>query len=80
MAAFDGRGGQVPVVAVAVACHRALTDVQDRVGDPAEELPVMGDREQCAAVLPQARLKPAHGLITEVVGRLVEQEQFRLCP
>ncbi|WBB70755.1 hypothetical protein [Micromonospora sp. WMMD812] len=32
----------------------------------------MGDREHCAAVLPQARLQPAHGLIIQVIGRLIE--------
>ncbi len=76
--AFGGLGGEVARVAVAVAADRAgvVVDLQDGVGDPVEERPVVGDGDECAAMGAQPLLQPRHRLVVQVVRGLVEQQQF----
>ncbi len=77
---FGGASGQVAGVAVAVAAQGAavLVHLQDRGGDPVEEDAVVGDGDDRAPVGAQPLLQPGHGLVVEVVGGLVEQQQLGL--
>src|SRR5690606_21290805 len=77
-AAGGGLGGAVAVPAVPVPGDRAqiAVDLQDHRGDALQERPVVGDRHDGAPVGAQVVLQPADGAGVQVVGRLVEQQQF----
>ena len=53
----------------------AAIELEDPLGDVVEEVAVVGDRDDRAAVLVEEALEPLDRLGVEVVGRLVEQEQ-----
>ncbi len=76
-AALGRLGREVAVVAVAVTGHRASVNLQDRGGEVFQEHPVVGHGDHRAGVLAQVRLQPGHGLVVQVVGGLVQQQQFR---
>ena len=56
----------------------AAVELEDPAGDVVEEVAVVGDRDDRAAVVAQVLLEPRHRLGVEVVGRLVEQQQVGL--
>ncbi len=76
-APFGRLRGAVTVVAVAVAGDLPLLGLQDRGGQALQEDTVVGDHEHRAAVCPQLRLQPLDRPVVEVVGRLVQEQQFR---
>ena len=52
----------------------AAVELEDPAGDVVEEVAVVGDDQDGAAVLDQVLLQPGDGLGVEVVGRLVEEQ------
>ncbi len=64
----------VVVAAVAFGGARMLVDLDNRGGDAVEELAVVRDDEDRAAIALQVILQPVHGGEVEVIGRLVEQQ------
>ena len=79
-ARFRERGGPLllegGIVAAIGACC-ALLDVDDAIGHPIEELAVVSDQQQRAAIPPQPLLEPENRIEIKVVGRLIEQQQVR---
>ena len=69
------RGDEVLRVRAAVLDELALVDVQHARDRLVEQLEVVADHEQRAAVRPQELHEPLLGVDVEVVGRLVEQQQ-----
>jgi len=67
---FKGR------VVAGVEGDAILFDVGDVVGDCVEEVTVVGDQQQGAAVVFQPGLQPDHRIQIQVVGRLVQQQQI----
>ena len=59
----------------AVELHPALLDVQDVADHGVEEVPVVGDHQQGAAVALQPAFQPQHRIQVQVVGGLVQQQQ-----
>ena len=53
-----------------------MGDLPDAGAELVEEIAVMRDHDDCAAVGLQIGLEPLEGGEIEVVGRLVEHEQF----
>ena len=66
------------VVGAHVQGQLAAFQVQDVVDDVVQQVALMADQHQSAAVLGEIRLEPQRRFEVEVVGRLVEQEQVRL--
>ena len=56
----------------------APVQLQDAVGDPLQETPVVSHEEERARIVFEEILKPVDGVDIEVVCRLVQQEQVRL--
>ena len=56
----------------------AAIELEDPAGDVVEEVAVVGDDQDRARIVAQMALQPIHRLGIEMVGRLVEQQQFRL--
>ena len=65
---------EVGVVA-GVELQARLIEMADGLDDRVEEFPVVRDHEQRAAVGPQPRFEPQHGVEVQVVRRLVEEQQ-----
>ena len=64
-------------VPVAVAGDVPRLGLQHRGGQALQEDTVVGDREHRAGVRPQLRLQPFHGVVVQVVGRLVQEQGLR---
>ena len=56
----------------------AAIEFQNPAGDIVEEVAVVGDDQDRAGIVAQMAFEPVDGLGVEMVGRLVEQQQFRL--
>ena len=56
----------------------AAVELENPAGDVVEEIAVVGDDQDGAGIIAQMAFEPHHRLGVEVVGRLVEQQQFRL--
>ena len=56
----------------------AAVELEDPAGDVVEKVAVVGDDEDGARIVAQMAFEPQHRLGVEMVGRLVEQQQFRL--
>ncbi len=78
--AGGGPRGQMAGVAVAVAVDGVpvVVHLQNRGRDAVQEEPVVGDGDERAAVGEEVLLQPCDGLVVQVVGRFVEQQQFGL--
>jgi hypothetical protein len=61
-----------------VEVRAAAVELEGAGGDAVEDVAVVGDEQQPAAVLGQAGLEPGDGVDVEVVGGLVEHEQVGL--
>lgn len=68
-------GGQKAGVSIAVAPYGALIVVhfQDGVGDAFQERPIVRGHDDRAPMTAQMSFEPGHGLVVQIVGRLVEQ-------
>src|SRR6185503_3544046 len=64
--------------AVHVEVELTVDQMEDRVHRVVQNLPVVADDQGRVRVLAKARFKPQGPLQVEVVGRLVEQQHFRL--
>ena len=53
---------------------RLVAHLDDPVGHPVDEVPVVADEEDGAPVVHQVLLEPPHGVDVEVVGGLVQEE------
>jgi hypothetical protein len=69
---------QVDVVAALVDVALPAVELEDASGDAIEQVAVVADQHQAAAVRRQALLEPGDGVDVEVVGRLIEHEQVAL--
>ena len=56
----------------------AAIELEDPARDVVEEVAIVGDDQDRARIGPQMAFEPGGGLGVEMVGRLVEQQQFRL--
>ena len=66
-------GGVVALVGDAAAA----IELENPAGDVVEEVAVVGDDEDGARIIAQMAFEPVYRLGVEMVGRLVEQQQFR---
>jgi hypothetical protein len=64
-------------VVAGVQLRAPFVQVQDVGADAVEELAVVRDQQQRAGILQQPLFQPQHGVEVQVVGGLVEQQQFR---
>src|SRR5690606_4897318 len=62
-------------VVAGVSLHLALLDVHDTVDCAIEELAIVRDHEQRAAIAAQPLLEPHHRIEIEMIGRLIQQQQ-----
>ena len=62
-------------VVAGVELHAALLDMQDVADHGVEEVAVVRDHHQRAAITAQPAFEPEHGVKVEVVGRFVEQQE-----
>ncbi len=67
----------IGAVIATIALQLLLLDADDLIGDGIEKIPVVGDQQQSAGISLQPLLQPQGGIEVEVVGRLIEQQQFR---
>jgi hypothetical protein len=67
---------QIAGVAVAVAVQSTVPDLDDVPGETVEEGTVVADDDQGTAVSVELTLQPVHGLIVQVIGWFVEQQQI----
>ena len=63
--------------AALVRADAAVGDLEDPVGDPVEEVPVVRDEDRGAVEVLERQLEHLHRLDVEVVRRLVEQQAVR---
>jgi hypothetical protein len=70
-----GTGFEVPGVPALVHVGPAAVQLDDARGDPIEDVTVVGDEQQAAAVRRQPAFQPRNGAHVEVVGRFVEDQQ-----
>ena len=66
------------VVAAGVGDDRLIVDVRGVRADAVQEVPIVRDHDQRAFVAEQELAHPVDRIEVEVVGRLVEQQRFRL--
>ena len=67
-------GGVIALVGNAAAA----VEFEDPAGDVVEEVAVVGDDQDRARIAAQMPFEPPGGFGVEMVGRLVEEEKFRL--
>ncbi|MNR51367.1 hypothetical protein D3C85_1710340 [compost metagenome] len=67
---------QEVAVAAAVACQLGMVEMQYGFGDRVQELGIVRDQHDGAVIGPQPFLQPQHGVQIQVVGGLVQQQQF----
>ena len=67
-------GGVVALVGNAAA----VVELEDPAGDVVEEVAIVGDDQDRAGIVAQMAFEPVHAFGVEMVGRLVEQQQFGL--
>ncbi len=77
--AFRGLRRPVPLVPIAVAAHlpSVCIELDDRGGESSQERAVVGDRNNRPAVGGEFAFQPGDGVVVEVVGRLVQEQQSR---
>jgi len=56
----------------------AAVEFENPAGDVVEKVAVVGDDQDRARIIAQMAFEPGHRLGVEVVGRLVEEKEFRL--
>ena len=66
-----------PRVIAFVRDASTAVELEDPAGDVVEEVPVVGDGHDGAAIVLEEPLQPGHRLGIEMVGGLVEQEEIR---
>ena len=77
----EAGGAALEVLVDPARQHRDLAVAEqrpDRVGDPLEEVPVVGDHDQGAGPAVEEVLEDVEGVDVEVVGGLVEQQHVGL--
>ena len=78
-----GTAFEVGVVAAVVHVALAAVDLQHTVGEPGQQVTVMGDQHQRTAKRHQSLLKPGDGVEIQVVGGFVKHQQVGVgdqCP
>ena len=60
-----------------VGIDASALDVQHAADDGIEEVAIVRDQQQHAAIVLQPTLQPQHGVEIEVVGRFIEQQELR---
>jgi hypothetical protein len=66
------------IVIAAIEREPTAFDMEDEVGDIIQEIALMADHDQTAAIGFEEGLQPHRGLEIEMVRRLVEQQQIGL--
>ncbi len=71
-------GALEAVVVAAIADQLEVFEVHDPFGDPVQQVAVVRDQQQGAGIGPEVAFQPERRLQVEMVGRLVQQQQFGL--
>ena len=82
MLGFDfhlfGLPGLVSGKIAGISTQNTAIQLHNPVGYAIQKCPVMGNKQQCASKFREQALKPLNGGEIEVVGRFIQQQQFRV--
>ena len=67
---------QIGAVVSVVGEETATVNLHDFPGDAVQEIPVVGDHDNCATILLQLLFQQLYGFVVDVVGRLVQQQHI----